>query len=64
MKELRSEPLGSVAEFVRGLTFKPADVIPLNGSDTVACFRTRNVQEDLDISDVWGLRRGLVTDRR
>jgi len=45
--------LGSIAEFVRGITFKPADVVPGDAPDTVRCMRTKNVQEQIDLSDVW-----------
>lgn len=48
-------PLGEVTDFIRGVTFKPDDVVPLRTPALVACFRTKNVQEDLDLSDVWAL---------
>jgi type I restriction enzyme, S subunit len=56
----RNAELGEVAEFVRGITFKPDDVVPLVEGETIACMRTKNIQLDLDTSDVWGLPAGLV----
>lgn len=55
-----SVPLGEVASFIRGITFKPEDVVPVGSSGSVACMRTKNVQSDLDLSDVWGIPEGLV----
>lgn len=52
--------LGDVAVFVRGVTFKPENVAPPDGDGTVACMRTKNVQEQLDTTDVWGIPRSLV----
>jgi type I restriction enzyme S subunit len=52
--------LGDVASFIRGITFKPEDVVPLETPRAVACMRTKNVQSELDLSDVWGVRQDLV----
>ncbi|MES3043997.1 restriction endonuclease subunit S [Sphingomonas faeni] len=52
--------LGDVASFVRGITFKPDDVIPVHSAGAVACMRTKNVQEQIDLSDVWGIPRSFV----
>lgn len=51
----REVELGEVAEFVRGITFKPADVEPLGTSGSIACMRTANVQAELDLEDVWAV---------
>ena len=53
-------PLGDVASFIRGITFKPDDVVPVDSERAVACLRTKNVQHELDISDVWGISENLV----
>lgn len=43
-------PLGMVSRYVRGVTFKPVDVVdPAMG---VACLRTKNIQRELDLSDL------------
>lgn len=52
--------LGEVADFIRGITFKPDDIIELGGPNSVACLRTRNVQADLDLTDVWALPESFV----
>lgn len=55
MSVLPTVPLGEVARFVRGITFKPEDVVPVGGEASVACMRTKNVQVELDLADVWGI---------
>lgn len=52
--------LGDVAEFVRGINFKPEDVISVGEPGSVACMRTKNVQKDLDLSDVWAVPESFV----
>lgn len=44
--------LGDVAEFIRGITFKPDDVVPVDAHDAVVCMRTKNVQTLLDCDDL------------
>lgn len=44
--------LGDVAAFIRGITFKPDDVVPLDADDAVVCMRTKNVQTLLDCDDL------------
>lgn len=48
--------LGDVAAFVRGVTFKPADV----SGEGVPVMRTKNVQKRLDLSDVIRIPADLV----
>jgi len=58
---LQHPKLGDVVDFVRGITFKPSDVVPVGEPGNIACFRTKNVQVDeLDISDVWGIPATFV----
>lgn len=52
--------LGDVAEFVRGINFKPDDVVPVGSPETVACMRTKNVQSSLDLSDVWAVHESFM----
>jgi type I restriction enzyme S subunit len=52
--------LGEVATFIRGITFKPDDLISLDADDAVACFRTKNVQDQLDTEDVWAIPSSFV----
>lgn len=42
-------PLGEVARYVRGVTYKPADVVLDEG---IACLRTKNIQSVLDLRDL------------
>ncbi|MCV7530057.1 restriction endonuclease subunit S [Micrococcus luteus] len=48
--------LGDVAAFVRGVTFKPADV----SDEGVPVMRTKNVQRHLDLSDVIRIPADLI----
>ncbi|MEU5828956.1 restriction endonuclease subunit S [Micromonospora tulbaghiae] len=52
--------LGEVASFVRGITFKPTDVVPVGTPGSVLCMRTKNVQSVLDLTDVWAVDASLV----
>ncbi len=52
--------LGDVASFVRGITFKPNDVVPVGSPRSVACMRTKNIQNEIDLSDVWGIPESFV----
>lgn len=60
MTEPPMSRLGDVASFVRGITFKPDDVVPVGTTGSVACMRTKNVQSELDLSDVWGIPEEFV----
>lgn len=53
----RTAPLGSVSETIRGVTFKPVDVIENPTATDLRCMRTKNVQAELDQSDVWAIPR-------
>jgi type I restriction enzyme S subunit len=55
-----SVPLLEVATFVRGISFKPDDVVSFGSSGTVACFRTKNIQTSLDTADTWAVPESLV----
>jgi type I restriction enzyme S subunit len=58
--EWKTVALGDVAEFVRGINFKPDDVVPTGTLGSVACMRTKNVQAELDLSDVWSVGEQFV----
>lgn len=55
--------LGDVAKFVRGITFKPTDVLTEDCADALGCMRTKNVQETLDEDDVWRLPKNFVSNQ-
>jgi type I restriction enzyme S subunit len=52
--------LGDVAEFIRGITFKPDDVAHLGADDSIVCMRTKNVQALLDCDDLLAVPSRLV----
>jgi type I restriction enzyme S subunit len=60
MSALAATELGAVAEFIRGITFTPDDVVPVGTPGAAACMRTKNVQVELDLSDVWGIPESFV----
>lgn len=60
MTATETRRLGSVARFIRGISFRPDEVVPLGSGDAVACMRTKNVQLELDLADVWAVPRALV----
>lgn len=57
---MRTVQLGEVATFIRGVTFKPSDVLPEPTASSVGVMRTKNVQEQLDTSDVLQIPRDLI----
>lgn len=52
--------LGDVAEFVRGITFKPDDLIDSDDQSAVPCMRTKNVQAELDVRDLIAVPDRLI----
>ena len=44
--------LGEVAQFVRGITFKPVDVVEAGETGSIVCLRTKNVQAEVDLDDL------------
>lgn len=55
-----SLPLSEVADFVRGVTYKPTDLVENFSQDSIVCMRTANVQRALDESDLLSIPRALV----
>jgi type I restriction enzyme S subunit len=56
--------LGDVAEFIRGITFTPQDVLDDFANDSVAVMRTKNVQETIDLEDVWKINESFVKNEK
>jgi type I restriction enzyme S subunit len=54
--------LGDVAEFIRGVTYKPEDVMESASEGSIVCMRTANVQVELDESSLTSIRKDLVRD--
>jgi type I restriction enzyme S subunit len=56
--------LGDVAEFIRGVTFKPDELVELGTSGAIVCMRTKNVQEQLDQRDLIAVPPYIVKDAK
>ncbi|MFP1679262.1 restriction endonuclease subunit S [Alloalcanivorax sp. C16-2] len=56
----QSVTLGDHAALIRGVTYKPADIRDYLEHGAVACMRTKNVQEQLDQSDIVGIPGEIV----
>lgn len=54
------KPLGEIANFIRGITFKPENLIDTNELGAVVCMRTKNIQADLDESDLIAIPPSFV----
>ena len=52
--------LGEIATLIRGITYKPSDVCEATTLSAVACMRTKNVQEDLDESDIVWIPASII----
>ena len=52
--------LGEIATLIRGITYKPSDVCEATTQSAVACMRTKNVQEDLDESDIVWIPASII----
>lgn len=57
---IKSLPLGDVAKFVRGITFKPDDVCENFTKDSTVCMRTKNVQATIDTEDLISVPSSFV----
>jgi len=55
-----SVKLSDVLEFHRGITFKPEDKVETFSPSSVVCMRTKNVQEQLDESDIIAVPESFV----
>lgn len=55
-----SVKLSDVLEFHRGITFKPEDKVEIFSPYSVVCMRTKNVQEQLDESDIVAVPESFV----
>ena len=52
--------LGDVAQFVRGITFKPKDLVGAGEPGSVVCLRTKNVQAEVDLDDLIAVGSAFV----
>ncbi len=58
--KLVHKKLGDVSRFIRGITFKPTDLCDPKDEDAVVCMRTKNIQSELDESDLIAIPRTFV----
>ncbi|WP_435275096.1 restriction endonuclease subunit S [Psychrobium sp. nBUS_13] len=49
---IKSVPLSQVLDFIRGITFKPEDKVVPRSQGSAICMRTKNIQVELEESDV------------
>jgi type I restriction enzyme S subunit len=49
-----------VCDFIRGITFTPKDLVSPRTDGAIACLRTKNVQEEIDLSDVIYVPKSFV----
>ncbi|MEY8238883.1 MAG: restriction endonuclease subunit S [Cycloclasticus sp.] len=52
--------LDSILTFHRGITFKPEDKVEVGSENSVVCYRTKNIQKELDESDLLAVPSGFV----
>ena len=52
--------LGDVVDFIRGITFKPEELVSLDQRDAVVCMRTKNIQERLEVDDLIAVPESFV----
>lgn len=53
--------LGDLGEFVRGITYKPSDVLTGAEVNAIPCLRTKNIQEFLEVDDLVYIPSELVS---
>ena len=46
--------------FIRGITFKPRELVDRGDADAVVCMRTKNLQKDLDETDLIAVPKRIV----
>jgi len=57
---MKKVPLGKLIKFIRGITFTPQELVIPYSEGAVACLRTKNIQTDLDLSDIIAVPHSLV----
>lgn len=56
----RNIKLGDVVDFIRGITFKPEEVVGVTDANAVVCMRTKNIQEQLVVDDLIAVPESFV----
>ncbi len=60
MNPIAAINLGDVATYIRGVTYEPRDITAAHEPGSIACFRTRNIQEALEQDDLVWIRDECV----
>lgn len=55
-----NKTLGDVVDFIRGITFKPEDVVGVKDPNAVVCMRTKNIQAELEVDDLIAVPESFV----
>jgi len=53
-------PLKNVLTFIRGVTFKPAELLEYGDNDSIVCLRTKNIQKELDLTDLIVIPNSII----
>jgi type I restriction enzyme S subunit len=64
MKRWPTKPLGELCVFIRGITFKPADLVSADSLKSLVCFRTKNIQTSLETDDLIYIPRSFAKHDR
>jgi type I restriction enzyme, S subunit len=59
-----SVSLGQIAEFIRGVTYKPSDVSAPGDPNAIACMRTKNIQLNLEDDDLVFIPRSPINENK
>ena len=51
------------ADFIRGITFKPDQLVEVDDEDAIVCMRTKNVQKELDETDLIAVPRSIIKNQ-
>ena len=54
--------LGDVATQIRGVSYKPDDILSENDDNSIGILRANNIQEELELSDIVYIRKDRVKD--
>jgi type I restriction enzyme S subunit len=60
---MNSVTVASACDFIRGITFKPHELIDVSDADAIVCLRTKNIQRDLDQRDLIAVPSRLVRNK-
>lgn len=60
---LEYQKLGDVADFIRGITYKPNDLVDNFSEGSIVCMRTANVQVQLKQDDLLSVPANLVKNK-